>query len=165
MTNNRPHWYNGTPMASATEVEFARWCDRHGIKWLYETQAFNDGIGHWRPDFHLRHVNVSWLARPLDVFVEIKFGQWLFELDGPKRRMALNNFAAVYRSKPNAVVIIEQSGIINRPALVELHGEKPQLVSGKWVDGPDGRPMLARDYSDGTWAAAWWHNEGGALAA
>jgi len=58
--------YCGVMMRSSWEVNYARYLDKKGIKWLYESKTFNLGKTTYTPDFYLPKK---------DSYIEIK-GWW-----------------------------------------------------------------------------------------
>jgi hypothetical protein len=58
--------YKGIKMRSSWEVAYAKYLDRQGIKWLYESKTFDLGDTTYTPDFYLPES---------DTYVEIK-GRW-----------------------------------------------------------------------------------------
>lgn len=58
--------YKGIWMKSGWEEAFAKWCDKHNIKWQYEPKTFDLGSTTYTPDFYV----------PIyDAYIEIK-GWW-----------------------------------------------------------------------------------------
>lgn len=47
------NYYKGNYMRSSWEIAYAKYLDKQGIKWLYESKAFDLGNSTYRPDFYL----------------------------------------------------------------------------------------------------------------
>lgn len=79
-----PTTYKGVEMRSRSEAKFARWCDRHRVKWLYEPEGYDlDGVW-YVPDFYLPE---------LRRFVEVKPLTFAAETHKIKRMAAMKQFA------------------------------------------------------------------------
>ena len=66
MTHGKGSYYNNIWMRSSYEVAYAKYLDKQGIKWLYESKAFDLGNTTYTPDFYLPES---------DTYIEIK-GYW-----------------------------------------------------------------------------------------
>jgi hypothetical protein len=161
----RVHHYNGIQMRSAIEVAYARFADSHGLRWEYEPEVFHGIAGHWRPDFRLEAIPLTWSSTPTPVYVEVKFRRWWAEASEEARRALLTSMATIFSSDPDAVVILEQSGIVNRPTLISMSDTgRIERTLAKWLTGANGRPILGRDLEASPWHDAWWNRESGQMS-
>ena len=65
-THGKRMKYKGIWMRSTWEVKYAKYLDRRGTKWLYESKTFDLGEVSYTPDFYLPEINT---------YIEIK-GYW-----------------------------------------------------------------------------------------
>lgn len=152
----RRHWYNGTEMRSASEVGYARFADEHNISWRYEPVTFSDGLTTWTPDFALAGIPTTWGATG-PIYVEVKYKQWLTEAHESSVRAQLANMLAVFASKPDATVILEQSGVLDGPMLLGMDNGHATLTECRWTAGGGPLPVLAKKFDAVPWHDAWWH--------
>ena len=54
------NYYKNIWMRSSWEISYAKYLDKHKIKWKYEPRAFDLGNSTYRPDFYLPRVN-EWI--------------------------------------------------------------------------------------------------------
>lgn len=148
-----PTYYRGVRMRSRNEAHYAAWLDTW-CTWRYEPVCFADGINQWRIDFRIDDVTTTWGTTPRTVFVEVKPGHWLDEVDEVKVRTLLARMSAAFTTDPNAVCILEQSGAPGEPRIVRMGAEgRPTAHPGAWLRGAAGRPVLglAEEVEWGVW--------------
>lgn len=66
-----PTEYSGIQMRSRSEARFAKWCDDHNLKWIYEPEGFASGAHAYLPDFLLPEIRC---------FVEVKPAVFIGEI-------------------------------------------------------------------------------------
>jgi hypothetical protein len=89
--------YNKKSFRSTFETNFAKWCDLSGIKWQYESKAFDLGNTTYTPDFYLPE---------FDCWIEIK-GYWY--------KKGKNKFKKL--SKIVNLIALEKKNLINMSIL------------------------------------------------
>jgi hypothetical protein len=152
----RPTMFRGILMRSRTESRYAAWLDTW-CAWEYEGTAFRDADSEYLPDFRLHDVPLTWAKTLRTVFVEVKPACWLTEVGELQRRSQLKRMAAIFDSDPDAVVIIEQSGLPGRPQIVRLDDDgRPATFPARWFVGLDNRPALGlvETFEWGEWPLA-----------
>ena len=65
-SHGKGSYYKNIYMRSSYEINYAKWLDKKGIKWQYESKVFDLGICTYTPDFYLLET---------DTYIEIK-GWW-----------------------------------------------------------------------------------------
>jgi hypothetical protein len=60
-----PTVYAGVQMRSRMEARFAKWCDDHKLKWLYEPEGYISNGQCYLPDFYLPEIRCFVEVKPL----------------------------------------------------------------------------------------------------
>jgi len=66
-SNGKRYWYKNYCFRSTWETLYAKYLDRKGIEWQYESKTFNLGNITYTPDFYLPK---------LDIYIEVKGFWW-----------------------------------------------------------------------------------------
>ncbi len=93
--------YKGIKMRSSYEIAYAKWLDKHGYKWLYESKTFDLGNMTYTPDFYLLDKNM---------YIEVK-GYW--RLDAKKK------FFKFQRLYPEINIQIENYKLLKKKGILK----------------------------------------------